>query len=83
MLRIVKIMGLPLLGIAIIIAGFIYDACFAGIPYQDPTPELQASWEFNRSVAETFYSVGGIVLLLGLLAAPFIARASRRKISPE
>ncbi len=83
MLRIVKIMGLPLLGIVIIAAGFLYDAFFAGIPYQDATPELQASWEFNRSVAEGFYSVGGIVLLLGLLASPFIARATRRKSSTE
>ena len=82
-MRIVKIVVLPMIGIVLVLTGFIYDAFLAGIPYQDPTPELQTNWEFHRSVAEMLYSVGGVVLLLGLLAAPFIIRATRRKNCEE
>lgn len=28
-----------------------YDIVFAGIPYQDPTPDLQARYAFHRSIA--------------------------------
>lgn len=34
------------LGITIIFSGFVYDVLFAGIPYQDPTPALAASYDF-------------------------------------
>ena len=76
--RILKIAGLPMVGFAIVITGFVYDVLFAGIPYQDPTPELQSRWEFHKSVAGGFYKTGGIVLL-GLLAIPVIWKMTRRK----
>lgn len=77
--RIVITTGIPLLGFSMILIGFVYDALFAGIPYQDPTPELLAQWEYQRSVAGLFYKTGGIVLLMGVLAAPIIWIRIRRK----
>ncbi len=39
------------LGIIIVFAGFMYDVLFAGIPYQDPTPTLAASYNFHSQIA--------------------------------
>ena len=51
MKRLMKIADLPILGLLILIAGFGYDVLFAGIPYQDPTPELQSRRESHKSIA--------------------------------
>lgn len=68
----------PLIGVGIIIIGFVYDVLFAGIPYQDPTPELQARYDFHSAVAGLLYKSGGFVVLLGLVAIPFILRRRKR-----
>ena len=70
--RRLNIMGLPLIGLLIVITGIIYGAVFAGIPYQDPTPEMQASWNFHNGVAKLMFRTGCITLIIGFLAAPFI-----------
>ena len=66
------IFGLALLGLVIVGAGFIYFILFAGIPYQDPTPDLQANYSFHFAIAALLSKTGGIVFLLGLLAIPFL-----------
>ena len=68
MKRIIKVVGLPTVGFAIVLIGLVYDTFLAGILYQDPAPEIQSQWEFHRSVAGLFYVTGGIIFLLGLLA---------------
>jgi hypothetical protein len=40
-------MKLGFAGLAMVVAGFIFDLLFAGLPYQDPTADMQARWEFN------------------------------------
>lgn len=77
--RLLRIFAVALLGAGIVVVGFVYDILFAGIPYQDPTPELQADYNFHSSVAGMLYKTGGIVMLLGLLAAPFLWRRSNRR----
>lgn len=69
-----KTLATPFMGIAIVLSGFVYDMLFAGIPYQDPTPELQARYDFHSAVAGWFYKTGGILFLLGLIAVPIIFR---------
>jgi len=56
---------LILLGIAILFAGFVYDVFFAGIPYQDPIPALQASYEFHSHVASLIHWSGFSVSVIG------------------
>ena len=59
---------LILLGIAILFAGFIYDVLFAGIPYQDPTPALLASYEFHSHIASLIrWSGFGVSIIGGML----------------
>ena len=52
-------------GFAVTVAGFAYDLVFAGLPYQDPTPEMQARWRHHSGVASIFELAGVSVLLLG------------------
>jgi hypothetical protein len=78
MKRFLSTVAAPVIGILIVISGFVYDVLFAGIPYQDPTPELQAQYDFHSSVAGWFYKTGGILLLAGLLAIPIILKKTKQ-----
>lgn len=55
-----------LLGLALIFLGFVYDVVFAGIPYQDPTPEMEARFLWHKSVAATMGWVGLALSFVGL-----------------
>ena len=68
-----------LLGITIIFIGFVYDVLFAGIPYQDPTPALQASYDFHSQIAFIIRWNGVGICILGGMGG--IIRRLRRKES--
>jgi len=57
------------LGVIIIIAGFVYDVIFAGIPYQDPTPAMLASYNFHVQVASIIRWSGVLISATGLIIA--------------
>jgi hypothetical protein len=78
MKRLIKTAAIPAIGIVIVISGLVYDVLFAGIPYQDPTPELQARYDFHSSVAGWLCKAGGILFLAGLLAIPIILTKTRK-----
>ena len=59
--------GLVALGLLIILAGFVYDVWFAGIPYQDPTPAMQAAYNYHAKVASIIRWVGAGFVLLSVL----------------
>jgi hypothetical protein len=79
MKRWLKALAAPGIGMLIVMSGFVYDVVFAGIPYQDPTPELQARYDFHSAVAESLYTTGGVVFLLGIVAIPFLSRSKSRQ----
>jgi hypothetical protein len=56
-------------GVLLLIIGVIYDVIFAGIPYQDPTPEMSARYAFHSYIASIFYWIGGGAFLFGVVAA--------------
>ena len=66
MLKILKVIALPVMGAGVVLAGFVYDVLFAGIPYQDPTPAMQAKWELHSRIANIVMSAGGLCLLAGV-----------------
>ena len=69
--------ALIILGITIIFIGFVYDVVFAGISYQDPTPALQASYDFHSRIASIIRWNGvGLCIIGGLVG---IIRRLRRK----
>ena len=55
-------------GIGLLIAGFAYDMMFAGIPYQDPTPQLTADFEHHSRVASVIMWFGIGLLILGCVS---------------
>lgn len=56
-----------ILGVVLIVIGVIYQDFMAGIPYQDPTPELQQKYNNYVNTGRTFYKFGFPVFLAGLL----------------
>jgi hypothetical protein len=70
-------------GTALFVAGFAYDVVFAGIPYQDPTPEMAADYARHARVASLIRWAGLGLVLPGVIAgfARRIARRARRAAS--
>ena len=77
MKRALKTLFLPLVGLLILISGFLYFVTFAGLPYPDPTPELQAEWNYHENISWIILKIGGAVLFTGLLAIPFLLKKTR------
>lgn len=71
-------------GIFLLLGGFFYDVIFAGIPYQDPTPEMSARYDFHAHIASVIrwigfgvFLFGSIAGIMGLLARRFRAPVAR------
>ena len=58
---------LILSGVLIFAAGLGYDVIDAGLPYQDPTPEMQAEWLRQKMIAERIRLCGVLSLAAGCL----------------
>lgn len=56
-------------GIAAILAGFLYDVLFAGIPYQDPPPDIAADYARHSALASGIRLAGTALLSAGAIAA--------------
>lgn len=64
-------------GTGLVLAGLVYDVMFAGIPYQDPMPEISESYARHSHIASLIRWLGAAVLNAGMLAA-FVRLAVRR-----
>ena len=69
-------------GLSLLIGGFIYDVMFAGIPYQDPTPEMSARYAYHSRIASTAYLIGAGFFLVGSVAG-IVRLIARRFRSPD
>lgn len=74
-----RLLTLPLTGIALLVGGFLYDVLFAGLPYQDPTPAMQKDWDLHATIAAAIMLAGIGVLVLGLASAPVIWMQHKRQ----
>src|SRR6478672_4715011 len=54
-------------GFAVVVFGFIYAVNFAGIPYQDPTPAMQASYKSHDFVSRAIILTGLAMFAIGLV----------------
>ena len=68
-------------GLFLVFAAFLYGVRLAGIPYQDPTPEMSARYDHHARVAGAICQVGLGVILAGALAGVvrFATRRHRSK----
>ncbi len=56
-----------ILGLGTLFAGFMYGVIFVSIPYQDPTPAMQAEYNAQLSIASRIGSAGLLITALGAL----------------
>lgn len=54
-------------GVVALFAGFAYDLGFAGIPYQDPPPELAARYAFHSRIASVIRWGGLLMVAIGVI----------------
>jgi len=71
-------------GLCLLLVGFIYDVMLAGIPYQDPTPEMSAHYTRHSRIASAIYWCGFGACLFGALAgiSRWGVRRIRGRVSP-
>lgn len=67
-----KIVSFVALGCVVVVGGFLHDLMFAGIPYQDPPPEVLARYNFHSMVAGCLYMAGFGIIFLSMIL--FFAR---------
>ncbi|WP_296576098.1 hypothetical protein [Phreatobacter sp.] len=72
-------------GAALVVCGFVYGLSFAGLPYQDTTPEMQERWLFHTRMADRIMLTGATALGCGVLwrAVLWITRMLQRPRSDE
>lgn len=68
------------LGFFLMTGGLLYDVAFAGIPYQDPPPELAAEYAANQRMATNLFIAGGMAASLGAVAAVILAFLTVRSV---
>ena len=56
-----------LIGIAIIVIGFLYDLIFAGIPYQDPSSQMLEKYNQNLFISDVIIKFGLLVTIVGIV----------------
>jgi hypothetical protein len=58
-------------GLLVLFGGVVYDTMFAGLPYQDPTPEMSARYAYHSHIAGVICRTGVTVFLLGAIGSIF------------
>ena len=71
--------ALLIVGIVLLIGGFGYDITYVNMPYQDPTPEMEARWNRDRGVAEILMMAGAVILVVGIITGVSTIWWDRRK----
>lgn len=70
--------SLLLTGLGLFAGGFLYDLIFAGLPYQDPTPEMTANYMRHSGIASAVRWLGlGIILWGGAVGATRLVARQR------
>ena len=67
MKRWLSLILIPVFGILIFAVGFIYDVEFAGIPYQDASQEMLATYDKNSLISNFLMISGVFITFLGLI----------------
>jgi hypothetical protein len=70
--------GLITCGLVLLLVWFVYASFFAGIPYQDPTPEMSANYAFHSSVSNAILVIGLGALFVGMVGG--VARLLLKKL---
>lgn len=64
----IKLRFIPLfIGIVTLIVGFYYSAIKAGVPYQDPTPEMTEKYTHYMNIGDTLMLIGFIAIVIATI----------------
>ena len=74
---------LAISGALLATVGFVWGAFFAGVPYQDPTPQQQESFAFHSSVSFILFCSGLALLLVGVMLYAVDRWRSRNRSQPR
>lgn len=78
--RIRKISAVVMLaGAVILLTGLYYMIIKAGIPYQDPTCELQIQYGINAGIGDVLVKEGTLLMTAGGLIGFFAGKAGRKR----
>ena len=66
------LIALFVFGVLTLSCGLVYDVLFAGIPYQDPPPDLAARYARHAHMARTIQLAGAILCMSGIGVAILI-----------
>ncbi len=68
-------------GILVLATGLYYMVIKAGIPFQDPTPEMQLQYSINMGIGDALTKVGFCTTMAGSICRIVIGVLSRKKHS--
>ena len=68
-----------LAGILVIAIGLYYMVIKAGIPFQDPTPEMQLQYSINIGIGDVLTKIGLCTTMAGAICRIVIGILSRKK----
>jgi protein-S-isoprenylcysteine O-methyltransferase Ste14 len=66
-------------GLLLVVFGFAYDVMYAGIPYQDPPPEIAAEYARQAGIASTIRLFGAGFVTSGLVACVIVWMSGRSR----
>lgn len=66
-----------LAGLIILMIGLYYAVLKAGIPYQDPTVEMQIQYAVNHEIGSALSTVGVVLVLCGGIVRFITGRGAR------
>ena len=66
-----------LAGLTILMIGLYYLVIKAGIPYQDPTAEMQVQYAIHYGIGSVLSTIGVVLVLSGGIARFIIGRGAR------
>ncbi len=81
MVKFFRPIRLIIIGIILLLLGFTYSIIFAGLPYQDPSEELYASWKFHHEIASWTMLTGLFLTCLSILI--FIGQKFKNLVSKD
>lgn len=70
--------GLALAGAIILIFGLYFWLIRAGLPYQDPTPEMSFEWNVNYRVGEMLTLIGAVSFVAGLIGKRVLKKVKHK-----
>lgn len=65
-------------GIVMLAVGIYYSVIVAGLPYQDPTPEMLEKWNMAHRTGTLWQCIGAATALIGAVGLTAIKILSRR-----